>query len=146
MKNVSIFRKIKLFYVYKNIIKLNSEELKTKFNLRIDKAARLYTVLNIPKDLIGEAFSLKTSDINSISESYTKEFSKELSDYLDKKGLKELHDFYSINKVGKFSYLLVFGFSLFKSHKYYNMLYYVITPLIIIFMCIILYFLLNFYN
>jgi hypothetical protein len=132
MKNVSWIKKIKLFNSYKRIIEQNKSELNSRFGIRIDNAKRLYTVLNIPEELIGEAYSLKTSDINRISENYVKQYSQELSDYLNKKDLAELFDFYEIKKVDKYSYLIIFGFSLFKSNKYYNILYYVVLPTTII--------------
>lgn len=132
MKNVSIFKKIKLFSFYKKIIKRSRVELRTKFNIRVDKAYRLYTVINIPEELVGEAYSLKTSDINRISENYIRKYSKELGIYLDSRNLKELHDFYNIKKVNKYSYLIVFGFSLFKSQHYYNTIYYGLIPLVLL--------------
>mgnify|MGYP006425346541 CR=1 FL=1 len=139
MNNSSLIKKIKLFNYYKKIIDKNKEDLKAKYYLRIDNADRMYTVLNIPEDLIGEAYSLKTSDIDRLSERYVKEYSKSLSDYLDQLGLNELHDFYKMDKVGKYSYLIVFGYSLFKSHNYYNYLYFGVIPFILITL-IVLYF------
>ena len=136
MNNVSLIKKIKLFNYYKKVLHRNKEDLKAKYYLRVDKADRMYTVLNIPEDLIGEAYSLKTSDIDRLSERYVKEYSKSLSDYLDQLGLKELHDFYKMDKVGKYSYLIVFGYSLFKSHNYYNYLYFAVIPFFIIFLII----------
>ena len=138
MKRISVFKKIKLFNYYKKKIKKNSDELDTKFNLRIDNAKRMYTVLNIPKELVGDAYSLKKQDIDKICETYIKQYSSNLNDYLDSIDLNELHDFYSIKKVDKYSYLLVFGYSLFKSQKYYNFIYYFVTPVIIILISLII--------
>jgi hypothetical protein len=132
MKNISLIKKLKLFKEFKKIVKMNKSELELKFNIRIDKAKRLYTVLNVPNELIGEAYSLKRSDIDRISENYIRQYSTEVSNYLNNKSLKELYDFYKIEKVGKYSYLIVFGFSLFKSNKYYNILYYFIIPTLLI--------------
>ena len=123
-----MLRKIKLFYSYIKSIKKNQFELEQKFNLRIDKANRLYTVINVPEDLVGEAYSLKKSDIDRISESFLREYSAELSKYLNKIELQELYKVYEIKKVDKYSYLLIFGFSLFKSNKYYNWLYFGLIP------------------
>jgi len=123
-----MLRKIKLFYSYIKSIKKNQFELEQKFNLRIDKANRLYTVINVPEDLVGEAYSLKKSDIDRISESFLREYSSELSKYLNKIELQELYEVYEIKKVDKYSYLLIFGFSLFKSNKYYNWLYFGLIP------------------
>jgi hypothetical protein len=132
MKNISLIKKLKLFKEFKKIVKMNKSELELKLNIRIDKAKRLYTVLNVPNELIGEAYSLKRSDIDRISENYIRQYSTEVSNYLNNKSLKELYDFYKIEKVGKYSYLIVFGFSLFKSNKYYNILYYFIIPTLLI--------------
>jgi hypothetical protein len=128
MKDISFFKKIKLFSTYRKVVSKNRSELSAKFGLRVDNAYRLYTVLNIPEDLIGEAYSLKKSDIDKISENYIKEYSSELSKFLNSKGLKELYDYYQVDKVGKYNYLLVFGFSLFRSNKFYNDIYYKVIP------------------
>jgi hypothetical protein len=128
MKDISFFKKIKLFSTYRKVVNKNRNELSAKFGLRVDNAYRLYTVLNIPEDLIGEAYSLKKSDIDKISENYIKEYSSELSKFLNSKGLKELYDYYQVDKVGKYNYLLVFGFSLFRSNKFYNDIYYKVIP------------------
>jgi len=137
-KNLSIFKKIKLFKSFRKTIKESHIELETKYNIRIDSASRMYTVLNIPEDLIGEAYSLKKSDIDKISESFTKAYTAELSTFLNSKGLTELYKVYDLKKVDKYSYLIVIGFSLFKSNKYYNNIYYKVVPASIILSAILL--------
>lgn len=129
-KNIGLIKKIRLFYLYKKSVKLISKQLDKNFALRIDSAYRMYTVLNIPEEIIGEAFTLKKSDIDKISENYIKEYSTELSRILNSNGLSELFEFYEIKKVDKFSYLIVVGFSLFKSNEYYNKLYWRVYPII----------------
>jgi steroid 5-alpha reductase family enzyme len=106
--------------------------LSQKYSIRIDKAWRMYTVLNIPEELVGEAFSLKKSDIDRISDNYIRQFYTELGQELNKNGLTELFNIYDIQKVDKYSYLVVIGFSLFKSQKYFNLLYYIGIPVSII--------------
>lgn len=128
--NISIFKKIRLFSFYKKVIKDNSLELERNYGLRVDKAQRLYTVLNIPEELIGESFSLKKSDIDRISESYIKEYNTEVNRFLNMKGLGELFGLYEVKKVDKYSYLVVIGYSLFKSNEYYNKLYWRVYPTI----------------
>jgi hypothetical protein len=142
MENISLFKKIKLFNSFRNIVKTNSSELELKFKIRIDNAYRLYTVINVPEELIGEAYSLKKSDIDRISENYIRQYSSELAAYLNSKGLNELYDFYKIDKVGKYSYLIVFGFRLFRSEKFYNNIYYKIIPASVV-LSILLFFLLK---
>jgi hypothetical protein len=132
MRKVSLYKKIKLFKEYKKIIDYNSRSLLADFNIKIDSAYRMYTVLNINPDDIGEAFSLKRSDIDKISENYIRQYSSDLAKYLNNIGLSELYDYYKVEKVDKYSYLIVYGFSQFRSHKYYNIIYYGVIPTIIV--------------
>lgn len=132
MNKISLFKKFKLFREFKQKIKNSKVELERSLNIRIDNSYRMYTVLNIPEELIGEAYSLKKSDIDKISENFTREFTIEVSKFLDTNGLKELYEIYEIRKVDKYSYLIVIGYSLFKSNKYYDRLYYRVIPASII--------------
>jgi hypothetical protein len=131
-----MFKKIKLFYAYRRILKNKSLVLKNKYNIRIDNAWRMYTVLNVPEELVGEAYSLKKSDIDKISENYIKQFYIEVGQELNTSGLTELFNIYDVQKVDKYSYLVVIGFSQFKSQKYFNLLYYLGIPVSIIFIII----------
>jgi hypothetical protein len=140
-KNISLWKKIKLFNSYKKIVKDSKKELESKFNLRIDGAHRMYTVLNIPEELIGEEYSLRKSDIDKISENFITEYGIELKKFLDTKGLTELYEYYEIKKVDKYSYLLVYGFSQFQSNKYYNNLYWKVIPASVITITSLLFFL-----
>jgi hypothetical protein len=139
MKTISFFKKINLFWSYSKTIRENKKELLNSFGIRIDRAKRMYTVLNIPEEIIGEAYSLKKSDIDRISENFIKKYGEELSIFLNSKGLNELYEYYEIKKVDKYSYLLVWGFRFFKSQKFYNNLYYKVTPIILILSVILLF-------
>jgi hypothetical protein len=139
MKNISFLKKVRLFNSYSKTIKENKKELLNSFGIRIDRAKRMYTVLNIPEEIIGEAYSLKKSDIDRISENFIKKYGEELSIFLNSKGLNELYEYYEIRKVDKYSYLLVWGFRFFKSQKFYNNLYYKATPIILILSVILLF-------
>lgn len=116
-KNISLLKKLKLFSQFKKTIKTNSVELENKFNLRIDSANRLYTVINVPPELIGEAYNIKKSDIDRIADNFIREYSKELAVFLNSKDLNELYEFYDLKKVDKYSYLVVVGFSFFRSDE-----------------------------
>jgi hypothetical protein len=129
MANISFFKKLRLFSFYKKIIKQNKVRLERELNIRIDSAYRLYTVLNIPEELYGE-FTLKKSDIDKISENYIREYIFEVSKFLRSIGLNELFESYEVKKVDKYSYLLVIGFSLFRSNVFYNNLYYKFLPIL----------------
>lgn len=128
MKEVSLLKRIKLFRKYKKIIDSCKDQLLSQFNTRVDRSYRIYTVLNIPQELIGEAYSLRKADIDKISETFTREWTLELSKFLESKDLTELYRIYEIRKVDKYSYLLVVGYSLFQSNKYYDNLYYKVLP------------------
>lgn len=129
MRRISFFKRMKLFRFFKSVVKSNQNELEQKFGVRIDRAYRLYTVLNVPEEVIGEAYVLKKSDVDRIGEAYIKEFSRELGEYLNTKGLNELYDYYSLNKVDKYSWHLVMGFSLFRSNEWYDKLYFRYIPI-----------------
>lgn len=131
-KKVSLLKKIKIFREYKDIIRSIKPELEQSFGIRIDKAWRMYSVINIPIEQVGEPYNMKKSDIDRIAESSIRSFSNDLGSFLDSKSLKELYDFYEVQKVDKYSYLLVFGFSLFKSNEYYDKIRFRIIPAVIL--------------
>jgi hypothetical protein len=131
---ISFFKKIKIFREFRKVLKLNKTELEQVFGARIDNAYRIYNVLNIPAEMIGEPYNLRKSDIDKLAETSIKEYTIKISDYLDSKGLKEMYDFYEVKKVDKYSYLVVLGFSLpndtFRSNKYYDNLRYRVIPVV----------------
>lgn len=118
MNRISFFKKVKLFLFYKKTIKNIELNLERQFNIRIDKAHRMYTILNIPQELIDEPYSIRKADIDTLSQAFIKDYTNKLSVLLNQNGLSELYDFYDIAKVDKTSYLIVYGFSLFKSDKF----------------------------
>lgn len=130
MNKISFLKKLKIFLSYRKIVKLNKVELERSLNIRVDNAYRLYTVLNVPEELVGEAYSLKKADIDRISETYIREYSGEVARFLNSKGLVELFRSYEIKKVDKYSYLIVIGFSLLETPKLYNNLYYKFIPVV----------------
>ena len=144
MKNISFFRKISLFFTYKKFIKLIEKQLETEFGARIDNASRIYTVLNIPENMIEEPYNLRKTDIDNLAKNFIKDYSTQLSKFLDSKGLRELYDFYEVEKVEKYSYLLIFGFSLFNTKKVFRQLYLFWIPIISVLLLGLLIYFLNF--
>jgi hypothetical protein len=128
-KKVSFLKKIKIFREYKKIIKSLTVDLEQRFGARVDKAWRIYSVINMPIEEVGEPYNLRKTDIDKISEASIKDFSIVLSEFLDSNGLKELYKFYEVKKVDKYSYLLVFGFSLFMSNEYYDRIRFRVIPI-----------------
>lgn len=106
-----------MFRLYKKSLRGVSVELENRFNLRVDDAERMYTVLNIPEEVIGEAYALKKSDIDRIADNFIRAYSQELGEFLNSNGMAELYDFYELRKVDKYSYLIVVGFSLFRTDE-----------------------------
>lgn len=132
-KRISFFKKIKMFNHFKKIIRASEVELDETFNIKVDKAYRLYTVINVPIEEVGEPYNLRKSDIDIIAETRIKDFSSKLAKFLNSKGLVEMYNFYEIKKVEKYSYLIVIGFDLpneyFRSNKFYDNLYYRVIPI-----------------
>lgn len=129
---ISLYKKIKIFREFKKILILNKTEIEQVFGARIDNAYRIYNVLNIPLEIIGEPYNLRKSDLDKLAETSIKEYTNKISEYLDSKNLREMYDFYEIQKVDKYSYLVVLGFSLpndtFRSNKYYDNIRYRLIP------------------
>jgi hypothetical protein len=128
---MKIWRNLRLFSDFRRTLIKNRVTLEGNFNIRVDKAFRMYTVLNIPVESFGDAYNLRTSDIDTISQNYLRNYIRGLSDFLNSQGLSELYDFYDpIKKVGKYSYLIVLGFKPFNTVKYNNIFYFRIIPIV----------------
>ena len=141
---VNIFKKIYLFFLFRRNLLRSETDLKIQFNIRIDSILRFYTVLNVPGEVIEEPYNLRKSDIDTISRNYIKEYNSQLSQFLNSRGLTELYDLYDMEKVDKYSYLLVFGFSLFNTKRLANRLLYLWTPIVVLMSLImIIYFIFN---
>ena len=117
---MSFFRKISLFFTYRNILNSISKELEIEYGTRIDNIYRMYTVLNIPETIFEEPYNLRRADIDTLSRNYILDFRKNMSSYLVSKGLLELFDTYEIRKVDKYSYLIIMGYALFNTRKVAN--------------------------
>ena len=127
---MSVIKDIRNFFSYKKIVKKNRVNLKDKFNLRIDNADRLYTVLNIPSDL-EEPYNLRKGDIDTIAQTYIREYIASLSENLNSIGLAEMYDFYEpIKKVDKYSYLIIIGYKQLDSVDINKLIYRRIVPII----------------
>lgn len=141
---MNLIQKISLYRQYKRAIKQNKVTLNGDFGVRIDRASRLYTVLNIPSELYGEPYNLRKGDIDTISQAYIKEYVQKLSLFLNSIGLSEIYDFYEpIKKIDKYSYLIVLGFKQMNSVEYNKIIWYRVVPIITILSLSLLIYLLN---
>ena len=103
------------------------------FNIRVDNADRLYTVLNIPTNLVEEPYNLRKADVDIIAQNYIRDYISDLSNYLNSIGIAELYDFYEpIKKVDKYSYLIVIGYKQLDSVEINKILYRIIIPTLIV--------------
>jgi len=131
---MSIFKDLRLFFSYKSTIRKNRVRLESDFNMRIDNADRLYTVLNIPTNLVEEPYNLRKDDIDKIAQNYIRDYINELSQFLNSIGLSEIYDFYEpIKKVDKYSYLIVIGYKQLDSVEINKIIYRILLPIISIF-------------
>jgi predicted house-cleaning NTP pyrophosphatase (Maf/HAM1 superfamily) len=120
MKKYGFFKKIKMFLEYRKSIKKIENVLRNELNIKVDRACRLYTVINIPEENFEQPYNFRKSDIDSISEKFIKEYFAKLQPILNNAGLIEMYEVYDIEKVGKYSYLPIVGFSLFKTHEVFK--------------------------
>jgi len=128
---MNIFSKLRLFWSYKSSLRKNYIKLTGDFNLKIDRASRLYTVINIPEDLFEEPYATRKQDIETISQTYIREYINKLSEFLNSIGLSEIYDFYEpVKRVDKYSYLVVIGFKPFNSVKYNTIIYMRLLPIL----------------
>lgn len=123
MKNISFIKKVRLFLLYRKTIRQVENELKRNFNLRIDNASRLYTIFTIPMDVIEEPYNIRRADFDALVQNFIKSYTNDLSKFLNSKGLNELYDIYEMEKIDSYNYLLVYGYSLFKSDRFMMNLY-----------------------
>lgn len=130
MSKISLWRKFKLFLEYRDQISKIEKALLTDFNTRIDGAFRLYTVINVPQELVEEPYNLRKSDIDVFAQNFIKDYSSQLSRFLNSRGLNEMYDFYEVTKVDKYSYLVVIGFSLFNTQKIFTNFFYILLPIL----------------
>lgn len=118
--SLNIIKKFRLLFTYIKIILNNKNILNESYKIRYDYIFRLYTVINIPIDLIPDAYDLKKSDIDKLSQSYVSDFMVNISSLLNKIGLIELYIVYDLKKVDKYSYLVVIGFKFLKLEKLFR--------------------------
>lgn len=121
MSKISFFKKVSLFLQYLSSVRKNIKHLNSS-NIRVDMSYRLYTVFNVPDSVIPEAYDLKKSDIDKLSQSYIMEYVRSISLKLDEIGLNELYTTYKVDKVDKYSYLIVIGYKFFNSVKFFKRL------------------------
>jgi type II secretory pathway component HofQ len=130
---MGIFRDIRLFFSFKKSIHKNKNILEDQYGIRIDNADRMYTVINIPANLIEEPYNLRKADIDLIAQNYIRDYISNLSQFLNSIGISELYDFYEpIKKVDKYSYLIIIGYKQIDSTDINRIIYRIGLPFLTI--------------
>jgi hypothetical protein len=134
---VNLIKRINLFLFYILRVKNIKNELFDSLNMRIDYIFRMYSVINMTGEEVEEPYNIRKSDIETLSKNKISDYLKLVSDFLDSRGLRELYDVYEVRKVGKYNFLIIFGYSLFNTRKVANRFFYFLI-LILIFSLIFL--------
>ncbi len=116
---ISIFKKIKLYFTYKKIIKKASFVLQNETNLRLDKVGRLYTVLNVNVEDI-KNYGPKLS--SQIIQKYVNDYITRVDKLFLQIGLTELVGLLDIKKLDETNYLIIFGYSFLNTSRIANVL------------------------
>jgi len=115
MKELSWFKKLKLFRDYWILLKRNREDLTNKsngLNLRIDNVGRIYTVYNCPDDV--------KSYGKDLAEKYIKEYIGKAETKFINLGMIEYIGIRDMERVDELDYLIVFGFKGFDTANFFN--------------------------
>lgn len=103
-----MFKSIKMYLLYRQLIKKNQKELLEKFNLRVDQLYRLYTVINLPP----QADTYGPKDGPKITAALLKNWLGRLDNYLTQIGVKELTSVESMQEIDEMNYLLIIRFKM----------------------------------
>jgi len=75
-------KKISLYFGYRKSLRKIKKQLMSQYSARIDRVGRIYTVINIPVELI-EPYNMRKSDIDSVAQNFVKEYTSALSKFLN---------------------------------------------------------------
>lgn len=113
MNKISFWKKIKLFLIYRRIVKKNINELyKEGYRIRVDDIYRLYTVVNLPDDV---------KDYGSeLTQKYLTDYINKVDNLFLKLGISEYVGIGDIRKENELSYVVIFNFKFFDTAEYAN--------------------------
>lgn len=103
-----MFKKYKLYRLYRKLIKQHQKELLETYNVRVDQVGRLYTVINLPP----QADTYGPKDGPRITASLLKNWLSVFDNYLVNIGVKELTAVESMTEIDESNYLLIIRFKL----------------------------------
>lgn len=111
-----MFKKIRLYKAYRKIVKEKEQELLSKFNVRVDKLGRLYTVINVPP----QADTFGPTDGPRITKALLQNWLNKLDNYLIEIGVKEFTAVQELKEIDEMNYLLIIKFKLLNVSKIAN--------------------------
>lgn len=126
-KHIQVFfNKLRMFMIYRNILKMNKETLYKGFNIRVDDVYRLYTVFVVPQETMS-LLSMKENKYHMVFQQEMMEqltsYIKGLGSYLKSIGMNE--EWYGITemtKIDDMNYKIVISFAGFDTVKVANYL------------------------
>lgn len=101
-----MFKNIRLYNLYRKLVKEHEKGLLEKFNLRIDQVGRIYTVIHVPP----QADTYGPKDGPRITKSLLQTWLNKLDNYLVEIGIKELTAVESLTEIDEMNYLLIIKF------------------------------------
>jgi hypothetical protein len=126
MKDLSWFKKFRLFIDYWRLINKNKEDLINKsngLNLRIDRVGRIYTVFNCPDDVsdYGSGFpGINMKSSTELAEKYIKDYIGRAEAKFINLGMIEYIGIRDMERIGELDYLIIFGFKGFDTAKFFG--------------------------
>lgn len=111
---MNIFKKIKLYKIYKESLKENIEFFKKEFKLEVNNWNELYTTISFV-----DAPDKLTQKLgkNALVEIEIKNYIKTFNTYLKQMNLNELYNLYDITKLNSKEYGITFGYSLMNNRQ-----------------------------
>lgn len=102
-----MFKKYRLYKLYRSLIKKHEQEFLEKFNIKIDRIGRLYTVVNVPPQL--DTFGPK--DGPRITKTLLQNYLNKLDNFLIEIGVKELTKVQELTEIDEMNYLLIIRYN-----------------------------------
>ena len=102
-----MFKKIRLYNLYRTILKENEQDLLDKFKIKIDRVGRMYTVINLPAHV--DTYGPK--DGPRLTQALLQKWLNNLDNYLIQIQVKELTKVETVTEIDEMNYLLVIRYS-----------------------------------
>jgi hypothetical protein len=111
-----MFKKIKLYKIYKRFIRDNETFLEKNLKLRRDYTNFLYTVVNIDPETVNKYYT----ENEKVSKPIINEYIKKVDTFFSKNNMSELVAIRTVKRIDDFNWKVEFGYSLFNSKKRAN--------------------------